>query len=225
MSDREKPPRAIDIVEYWDKQPLIEVNGRYWNPMKDIGEPSCQACGCYNIEWDEFHKDNLNKKWECTGLEKAHIVPHCLSGENIPSNFLMLCRSCHFDFDTQIATDNRRKMLDVYNWLIERPTKLGSEIKSLIENFCRDNKISNKQLNRGRFLKSGIAEKVFDENQWLKIEIKQNERSEKYNPLAKNLEENKLALLEEYKDYYEVATDSQLCLDLGVYDWLKGFDK
>ncbi len=222
---RKKPPKAVDIVQYWDNQTLIDVDGRYWNPMKDIGEPSCQACGSYNPEWDEVHKDDLNKKWESTGLEKAHIVPHRMSGENIPSNFLMLCRSCHLDFDSEVVTENRRAMLDAYNWLIDRPTKLNIKIESLIETFCINNKISKKELSRGRFLSSGIAEKVFDENQWLKIELNKKEREKKFNIHAKNFEENKLLILEEYKDYYEVATDAQVCLDLDLFDWIKRVNK
>ena len=52
MSDRKNPPKAIQIVEYWDKQPLIKLKDGYWNPMSDVGEPSCQACNSWNPEWD-----------------------------------------------------------------------------------------------------------------------------------------------------------------------------
>lgn len=226
MRNRKNPPKAIEIVEYWDKQPLIELEDGNWNPMSDIGEPSCQACRCWNPKWDigEFtdsHKENrllINKRWEYSGLEKAHIVPHSLGGANLPCNFLMLCRSCHFDFDSEIVTTDRKKMLKIYTWLKERPGKKLERMEQIANRVCIENKISKQEMARAMHMKN-IVYNIFDENQKVQLEIKEEERAKKYNYIAKNLEETTEIYLDECVAIAKIAREDQKRLDLDLFEW------
>jgi hypothetical protein len=232
MSNRNKPPEAIDIVEYWDNQPLIELKDIRWNPMVDIGEPSCQACGCWSPEWDigkltgsyEEDKPVISERWERSGLEKAHIVAHSLGGANSPSNFLMLCRSCHFDFDSEITTTSRKKMLKVYTWLSERKMNVDKKQKQVINKMCEKSGMSEEKIARGFHMKS-IVDDIFDENQKLQLEIKEEERAEKYNSKAKNLNEMTEMILDECIAIAEIAREDQMRLDLDIFEWYDIFKK
>lgn len=229
MMNRPNPPKAIEIVNYWDSQECIEINGALWNPLRDIGEPSCQACGSFDPDWDigelvgKYEEDEklINERWEKSELEKAHIVAHSLGGENLPSNFFMLCRSCHLDFDLEVSTDNRRKMTQVYSWLEKRPERVAEICRKLTNDFCKENKISIKELTRGKVLASGLAEIIFNENQFVKIEAREKQRLDKFNYMAKNLKERFTISLESHKDFYMLATKDQLRLDLDTFDWIK----
>ena len=226
MSNRDRPPRAIDIVEYWDQQPLIELKDGYWNPMRDVGEPACQACGCWSPEWDigeltdnyEENRPLINERWERSGLEKAHIVPHSLGGANSPSNFFMLCRSCHFSFDSEIVTTNRKKMLKIYTWLRKRPMETAKIVKQITDRFSRQNKIPDEEVVRAMHMKR-IVDDIFDENQKVQLEIKEEERAKKYNYKAKNLEEITEIVLDECVAIAEIAREDQMRLDLDLFEW------
>lgn len=226
MSDRKIPPQSIKIVEYWNKQPLIELKDGYWNPMLDVGEPSCQACHCWNPKWDignftdnyEENRPLINERWERSGLEKAHIVPHSLGGANSPSNFLMLCRSCHFDFDSEIVTTSRKKMLKIYTWLKERPEKKRKIIEQIVNNVCRKSKISKEEITRAMQMESKV-DTIFDENQKVQLEIKEEERAKKYNYKAKNLKETTETYLGECVAIAKIAREDQKRLDLDFSEW------
>lgn len=226
MSDRKSPPKAIEIVEYWDKQPLIELKDGLWNPMSDVGEPSCQACHCWSPEWDigeftdnyEENRPLINERWEKSGLEKAHIVPHGLGGANSPSNFLMLCRSCHFDLDSEIVTTSRKKMLKIYTWLKERPKKKGERVEKITDKVCRESKISKEEIIRAMHMKS-IVDTIFDENQKVQLEIKEEERAKKYNYIAKNLAEITEIYLDKCVAIAKIAREDQKRLDLDLFEW------
>lgn len=73
------------IATYW-----LERN-RF---VSDIGEPSCFACGYYNEDWDDPAKTE-EKRWNYSGLERAHIIADYLGGLDAPSNYLLLCKDCH----------------------------------------------------------------------------------------------------------------------------------
>ena len=123
---KSNPPR-YRIAQYWDKQNLIETsNGQSWNPMIDVGEPSCQACGCYNGEWDtgEFEENNqkhnnliLKQRWDNSGLERCHIIADEFGGSNSVENLLLLCRQCHVAFDFEVYISDNKDIQKVYDWL------------------------------------------------------------------------------------------------------------
>lgn len=64
-----------EIVDYW---------------AKHTGE-----CGL-SVDFAEAHE----RCWRCgcqRSLERCHIVPASLGGEDTPSNFVILCKRCHLD--------------------------------------------------------------------------------------------------------------------------------
>ncbi len=205
---------------------MIELKDEYWNPMSDVGEPSCQACGCWSPKWDigeftdnyEENRPLINDRWEGSSLEKAHIVPHSLGGANSPSNFLMLCRSCHFDFDSEIVTTSRKKMLKIYTWLKERPKKRMEIIEQITGKMCKESKISKEEIIRAMHMKS-VVDTIFDENQKVQLEIKEEERAKKYNHIAKNLEEITKIYLDECVAIAKIAREDQKRLDLDLFEW------
>jgi len=65
----------------------------------DWGEPSCWACGYYKHPDDYSYKPTDKNPYACWDrakfLEKAHIVPFALTGDDSPENFVLLCSACH----------------------------------------------------------------------------------------------------------------------------------
>lgn len=135
---RPNPPSAQAIAEYWDSLPLMETDdGETWNQMIDVGEPSCQGCGCWNPKWD---KSPIGKRWNnAHGLEKAHIISFASGGSNKPSNYLMLCRFCHFDFDKEIHITSMDQFDKVIKWLKNRPKQKSYKTTSIIKSHILNN--------------------------------------------------------------------------------------
>ena len=49
-----------------------------------------------SVDWSETH----SHCWQCgceRNLQRCHIVPHSLGGEDKPSNIVLLCSRCHAD--------------------------------------------------------------------------------------------------------------------------------
>ena len=110
--------KRFQIFEYW-KDKYITSDGKIIerkdlkeneskNPelvITDWGEPSCRACGkparlkenASYVEWKQTN--NYEKIWNSKevehSLQKCHIVPRALQGEDEPHNLFMLCSSCH----------------------------------------------------------------------------------------------------------------------------------
>jgi hypothetical protein len=62
-----------DIVEYWESRE--------------------SECGL-GVDWAEAHE----RCWRCgyrTELQRCHIIPDALNGEDHPSNLVLLCQRCH----------------------------------------------------------------------------------------------------------------------------------
>tara|TARA_B100000686_G_C16739051_1_gene945443 strand:+ start:330 stop:1175 length:846 start_codon:yes stop_codon:yes gene_type:complete len=158
MAKREKPPEFIDIALYWDNKGLITLDDESLiHPMVDYGEPSCQGCRSWHISTnfgefksgdDKYNKDLANKRWNYSGFEKAHIIAHEYGGSDTdPSNFLILCRSCHYDFDKEVYIADKDDIDEVYYWLRDRPQIAGKRKQRYIEKFVKDNNIA-KHLNK-----------------------------------------------------------------------------
>ncbi len=99
-----KVPKHIDIVRAFE--------AKWWRThgMKaiDWGEPACFACGYFSSEWDRIAPWDeelngptpdavLNKRWQKSRLERAHLMGHQFGGPNVAENYAMLCRRCHID--------------------------------------------------------------------------------------------------------------------------------
>lgn len=88
-----------NISEYFDD--TIEV-------VIDWGEPQCWCCGKFipvekEDKYDEWISDESNnglkKIWDCKTtrhyLNRAHIRPKMLGGEDKPENLFLICEQCH----------------------------------------------------------------------------------------------------------------------------------
>ena len=108
------------IFEYW-KDKVITKEGEVlkWEDkgnrtdchlvILDQGEPCCWACGKYAVKDDElesFNKDpsvthdNYFKKLYSlpvlrSRLNRCHVTPRALGGEDSPDNLFLMCEECH----------------------------------------------------------------------------------------------------------------------------------
>ena len=60
----------------------------YWSRRVD-------ECGL-SVDWAEAH----TRCWRCgceRDLERCHIIPDSLGGEDVPQNIVLLCKRCHAD--------------------------------------------------------------------------------------------------------------------------------
>jgi hypothetical protein len=86
---RKNAPSKKKIVSWWiDNYEVesLEENGH-------LGRGHECGMGADMSEWEE-------RCWCCgrlEDLERCHIVPHSVGGSNHPSNFVLLCYSCHID--------------------------------------------------------------------------------------------------------------------------------
>ena len=87
---RKSLPSKKKILEYWIKEDPYLVKRQ-----SSEYEYHCFCCGR-------------------SGVERAHIIPHCQGGSEDVSNLHLLCTSCHF------ITENTKKMYDqsFYNFYI-----------------------------------------------------------------------------------------------------------
>lgn len=77
---RKKAPSIKQIASYW------ELNG---DALR--GNECLMGADC--VDWED-------RCWCCgfeTKLERCHIIPHSLGGSSEPSNFVLLCESCHIE--------------------------------------------------------------------------------------------------------------------------------
>ena len=132
--NRKKAPSGNKIASYWNDR-LMEKHedGTFYCNNLDIGEPACQACGCWQVS------NPSESDWNLVGLEKAHIIPWASGGSDEPSNFLMLCRHCHFDFDNEVERNDMKDFIKVSKWLKNRPQQKNDKIKSFVSNHVKEN--------------------------------------------------------------------------------------
>ena len=148
--NRKASPNANKIANYWADNLLKKhEDGTYYVPNLDIGEPACQGCN----GWSEDSPDPSN--WERTALEKAHIVGWAMGGSNDPSNFLLLCRHCHFDFDNEVCITDMKDFIEVSKWLQEREAAKSNKFKKLYNGY-----VSKNNLNESRFSKAFVQAKL-----------------------------------------------------------------
>lgn len=87
------------IAEYWMKHNNIcetELNFD-WSEA----ETHCWNCG------DNKYRSSTKK----TSLERCHIIPSALNGEDTPSNYVLLCDTCHSE------APNTSNPNDMWNWI------------------------------------------------------------------------------------------------------------
>jgi len=87
--------KRASITNYQDSIPVIE----------DWIIPKCWACGeIVNLpvkEHEKYDDIEINKIWNSAEvrrkLQKCHIVPAALDGEDTPENAFLMCKKCHLE--------------------------------------------------------------------------------------------------------------------------------
>lgn len=88
------------IAEYWIKNFTVEETDL------NFDWADCRT-HCWNCGADKQSKSNKN----IVRVQRAHIVPHSLGGEDIPSNYVLLCSDCHKEAPN---TSNKE---DMWDWI------------------------------------------------------------------------------------------------------------
>jgi len=112
----------FDIAQYW----ASSAGANRWprnSVLIDVGEPSCMACGYYAHGWDK--PKGAKDRWNKPDLERAHIVAASSNGPDVPSNYVLLCGSCH-----QEAPMTSSDAL-MFAWCDRRKSYRESQIKRL----------------------------------------------------------------------------------------------
>lgn len=109
------------IAEYWNKH--------HDQFVIDLGEPSCFACGYWDEKWDRPIKPE--DRWNRAKLERAHIVARSIGGEDVPSNYLLLCSRCHV---LAPMTNKREWML---RWVETQEGWMNRLVREGVEEFRR----------------------------------------------------------------------------------------
>jgi hypothetical protein len=238
-SRRPAPPKAFDIVSYWDdfKPYRMEFdNDLGWTPMTDIGEPSCQCCGCWNSKWDigefkryedddseetkkeknKYNNDLINSRWEMSSLEKAHIIPHRLGGPNVPSNFLMLCPHCHYDLDTTIVISSKDEVEKVFRFMASFPRRKYEMQLMIYKEIIDDHSISEKKMNRACYLDMCLEEfdLLFDDYQLEELALFEWEMNKLYGECPKDFRKATKRKFNIVRKIAEILTDNQLQMHL-----------
>lgn len=143
---RECVPTVKRIAKYWHGKAVLydgtvvteefasenDLFDKSIPVIYDCGEPECFACRrrCfkYSDKYEELLSDETDKFWDIwqspitKGLERCHIVPHSLGGDDKdPSNYLLLCPQCHAESPDTIYP---RAM---FLWLYSKRSRDGSD--------------------------------------------------------------------------------------------------
>ena len=84
----------------------------YWIQNNNICEAEL------NFDWSDAYThcwncgdDKYRKSKKDTSLERCHIIPHSLNGQDIPSNYVLLCKECH------AQAPNVLNDKDIWHWI------------------------------------------------------------------------------------------------------------
>jgi len=112
----------------------IEEIANYWKKNNTISETQL------NFDWCDAHThcwncgDNKYSESDRVRLERAHIIPESLGGDDIPSNYVLLCKECHRQAPNTCDKENmwewikeNKKSISFYN------TSKFQEVISILE--------------------------------------------------------------------------------------------
>ena len=129
MGNRKKEalPQRYEIALHWTR---LGAN----SPVRvvDLGEPSCFACGFYNSRWDD--NDRVERRWNDSNLERAHVIAASQGGSCSADNFVLLCANCHANAPMTLSA------LVMFAWIRSREcfrAALVDRATKELENACR----------------------------------------------------------------------------------------
>lgn len=104
------------IVEYWSAEECNKYMGYIYIYSDEKDSPRCQCCGLEKKQWSR--------------LERAHIIADSLGGENIASNYFLLCKECHKNMPDINNREYIIKYVEMYtaDYLITLHTKFNEYI-------------------------------------------------------------------------------------------------
>jgi len=82
--------KRSDVARHWATAPPPWPG--FW---LDWGEPACFSCGGFSSLADQSAPNTWSRWDAATYLERAHIVPRALGGDDTAGNMLLLCAHCH----------------------------------------------------------------------------------------------------------------------------------
>lgn len=112
------------ILKYWKSVP----NDVWKSFNTDSGEITCWICGKFYDDADTSSWKNYVESWKKYGLQRMHIVPRQLGGENKPSNICLGCPECH-----DLAPDTKDR--DVFFEWVKNQNIKNRTIRQLDEMF------------------------------------------------------------------------------------------
>jgi hypothetical protein len=116
------PPR-FEIAKYWAGQERRFV--------LDIGEPACFACFYWDPKWDQ--NEIIERRWNESGLERAHVIAAVDGGSPTVDNVLLLCRRCHVDAPmTTLRTLMLQWTLNREKWLQWSMRKIQNQLRQAV---------------------------------------------------------------------------------------------
>jgi len=152
------------IMDYWRDKAICK-NGdiitedeagrrRYIDTIpviKDWGEPMCWGCskpiiGDYEkkCESESYDEDDIKKLWldkkVKSKLNRCHIVPASLDGEDRPENLFLMCESCHI-----LSPDSRNKE-GFFRWVYRQRQSMDMGRESVEETMRL---VNNELVDRG----------------------------------------------------------------------------
>lgn len=121
--EKEHTPSKYEIFQFWKDKvitkeyQIVVYNHKQPAPadslqvVEDWWVPECWACG----EAWLFAKqeETLKQQWNQNSgnLQRAHIIPRQLGGENVPGNLFLLCPMCHSE------APNTRNPANFFAWV------------------------------------------------------------------------------------------------------------
>lgn len=111
----------------------------------DWGEPQCWCCGRIipaedNPKYDELlNNGKIEDIWELkevrSHLQRCHIVPDMLGGEDKPENLFLMCARCHSESPDTIYPEF------FFKYVYEKATKRGNFLKDALDILHNDYEI------------------------------------------------------------------------------------
>lgn len=125
-------PTLFTIATYWDSVPSGYLDGLHnevsiLNAMDvDISFPQCFACGRSHHNAKKIEGKTIENLWTSSKLQKHHINPISLGGEDTIDNIFLLCKDCHKDVPH--VQMNAKEMM---NWCAHRESHINQKINDI----------------------------------------------------------------------------------------------
>ncbi|MGW6872930.1 HNH endonuclease [Streptomyces xanthophaeus] len=112
-------PTKWQIAQHWNDRPDREV---FAPLLETLDHACCFACGWYSERWA---KASARATWERATLERAHIVPSSLGGDDDATNIILLCSPCHRD------SPDWHEPSAMAAWIGQRPDRSSKEVEDM----------------------------------------------------------------------------------------------